>query len=413
MEPDLSKSPSAGPLPSPAPEPGTLASDRYETDVVLKNGSTLHLRPVRPEDAPRLLEFIRGLSPESLYLRFLSVPNVDLARAEYLAQVDYANQFALVGETRHGIVALGHFFRDPERPDRAEAAFAVADALHGQGIGTSLLDRLARVALEMGIRTFEAEVLPYNRKMIDVFVSSGFDVRQRAEDGVVWFEISLEPTTTSVEKAAERARHAATASMQAFFEPRTVAVVDYGMGNLRSVSQAVMHAAQGEGVDVIVTSSPEQVRAAERVVLPGQGAMRDCMRELRDSGLEPAVLEAAAANGAIVAYPAFADHQANFRFLAGDPSEIGPWACFQPPLDAPEVFPDLVLVPLVAIDGKGTRLGQGKGHYDRVLGHQREHGALLIGVGWDVQKVEANIPAEPWDVQLDGFASPAGLEMFR
>jgi 5-formyltetrahydrofolate cyclo-ligase len=124
-------------------------------------------------------------------------------------------------------------------------------------------------------------------------------------------------------------------------------------------------------------------------------------------------LEAAAANGATVAYPAFADHQANFRFLAGDPSESGPWACFQPPLDAPEVFPDLVLVPLVAIDGNGTRLGQGKGHYDRVLGHQRVHGALLIGVGWDVQKVEATIPAEPWDIQLDGFASPAGLEMFR
>jgi acetyl coenzyme A synthetase (ADP forming)-like protein len=225
MEPDLSKSPSAGPLPSLAPEPGALAPERFETDVVLKNGSTLHLRPVRPEDAPRLLEFIRGLSAESLYLRFLSVPNLDLARAEYLAQVDYSNQFALVGETRHGIVALGHFFRDPKRPDRAEAAFAVADALHGLGIGTSLLDRLARVALEMGIRTFEAEVLPYNRKMIDVFVSSGFDVRQRAEDGVVWFEISLEATTTSVEKAAERARHAATASMQAFFEPRTVAVI--------------------------------------------------------------------------------------------------------------------------------------------------------------------------------------------
>ena len=124
-------------------------------------------------------------------------------------------------------------------------------------------------------------------------------------------------------------------------------------------------------------------------------------------------LEIAAANGAIVAYPAFADHQASFRFLAGDPSESGPWACFQPPLDAPEVFPDLVLVPLVAIDGKGTRLGQGKGHYDRVLGRLREHGALLIGLGWEVQKVEATIPAEPWDVPLDGFASPAGVEMFR
>jgi glutamine amidotransferase len=75
---------------------------------------------------------------------------------------------------------------------------------------------------------------------------------------------------------------------------RTVAVVDYGMGNLRSVSQAVMHVAAASGYEVVVTSRPEQVRAAERVVLPGQGAMRDCMRELADSGLQQAVLEAAA-----------------------------------------------------------------------------------------------------------------------
>ncbi|WP_162583597.1 imidazole glycerol phosphate synthase subunit HisH [Variovorax sp. PBS-H4] len=74
----------------------------------------------------------------------------------------------------------------------------------------------------------------------------------------------------------------------------TVAVVDYGMGNLRSVSQAVQHAADQAGVEVFVTSDPEVVRRATRVVLPGQGAMPDCMRELRDSGLQESVLEAAA-----------------------------------------------------------------------------------------------------------------------
>lgn len=73
----------------------------------------------------------------------------------------------------------------------------------------------------------------------------------------------------------------------------TVAVVDYGMGNLRSVSQAVKAAAQGTGWQVVVTADPETVRAADRVVLPGQGAMPDCMRELRDSGLQGPVLEAA------------------------------------------------------------------------------------------------------------------------
>ena len=75
---------------------------------------------------------------------------------------------------------------------------------------------------------------------------------------------------------------------------RTVAVVDYGMGNLRSVSQAVLHVAPGTGFEVIVTSNPDEVRAAERVVLPGQGAMPDCMHELRESRLLDAVLEAAA-----------------------------------------------------------------------------------------------------------------------
>ena len=75
---------------------------------------------------------------------------------------------------------------------------------------------------------------------------------------------------------------------------RTVAVVDYGMGNLRSVSQAVLHVAADSGLEVVITANPDEVYAAERVVLPGQGAMRDCMRELADSELKDAVLDAAA-----------------------------------------------------------------------------------------------------------------------
>ena len=124
-------------------------------------------------------------------------------------------------------------------------------------------------------------------------------------------------------------------------------------------------------------------------------------------------LEAAATRGTQLAFPAFADHQSHFRFLAGEPVEPGPWAILQPPLDAPHVFPDLVLLPLLAVDRKGTRLGQGKGHYDRVAQELREHGALLVGIGWAVQRLDEEIPADPWDLPLDGFASPEGLEMFR
>ena len=97
---------------------------------------------------------------------------------------------------------------------------------------------------------------------------------------------------------------------------KTVAVVDYGMGNLRSVSQAVHAAAAGSGYTVVITSHPEQVRAAERVVLPGQGAMPDCMRELTDSGLEESVREAAASKplfGVCVGMQMLLDHSQEGR----------------------------------------------------------------------------------------------------
>ena len=74
---------------------------------------------------------------------------------------------------------------------------------------------------------------------------------------------------------------------------KTVVVVDYGMGNLFSMAQAVRRAAQGSDFDVVITDRPDEVRAAERIILPGQGAMPDCVRELRDSGLQESVLEAA------------------------------------------------------------------------------------------------------------------------
>lgn len=103
---------------------------------------------------------------------------------------------------------------------------------------------------------------------------------------------------------------------------KTVAVVDYGMGNLRSVSQAVQAAAAGTGYQVLITANPDEVRACERVVLPGQGAMPDCMRELRESGLLASVLEAAAAKplfGVCVGMQMLLDHSAEGPAGVGTP----------------------------------------------------------------------------------------------
>ena len=126
-----------------------------------------------------------------------------------------------------------------------------------------------------------------------------------------------------------------------------------------------------------------------------------------------AAMEEARAVGAIVAFPCFPNPAKPFRFLAGDPLEPGPFGMMQPAKRHPVVQPNLVLVPLIAIDHRGTRLGRGKGHYDRALISLKKNRAGLIGVGWPMQRVADTIPADDWDVPLDAFASPDGIEWFR
>ena len=124
-------------------------------------------------------------------------------------------------------------------------------------------------------------------------------------------------------------------------------------------------------------------------------------------------IEEARAIGRIVAYPAF-DHPAKpFKFRVGDPLEAGPFATMQPNKRSPVVEPDLILVPLIAIDGNGTRLGRGKGHYDRALIRLKKSGARLVGVGWPLQRLLETIPPDEWDIPLHAFASPEGVEVFR
>jgi len=124
-------------------------------------------------------------------------------------------------------------------------------------------------------------------------------------------------------------------------------------------------------------------------------------------------IEEARAIGRIVAFPAFDNPAKPFRFRAGDPLDAGPFGIMQPNRRAPVVEPDLVFVPLIAIDNAGTRLGRGKGHYDRALARLKKGGARLIGVGWPLQRLTEVIPTDEWDIPLDAFASPDGVELLR
>ena len=165
------------------------------------------------------------MSQQSLYYRFLSVPRIDLARAAAFAQIDYDRQFVLVGESGEPLAAIAGYCRGEKDPERAEVAFSVPDAMQGRGIGTRMLERLAEIGRERGVRVFEAYVLGENRKMMDVFLESGFKVTQQLDSGVYHVTLSIEPTLEYETRAAGRSQKAAAASMRPFFEPRVVAVV--------------------------------------------------------------------------------------------------------------------------------------------------------------------------------------------
>jgi acetyl coenzyme A synthetase (ADP forming)-like protein len=197
-------------------------------DVILRDGSTLRLRPPEREDAAALLEFFEGLSERSLYLRFHGFPTVGPKLVEPLLEPDWNERGALVGalaaDGQEQIVAVGNFVRLRD-PTAAEAAFAVADAHQRHGIGTRLLEQLAARAAEAGIERFVAEVLPDNRDMVGVFEAVGFELTRELEGGELEVQFPIARTERYEEAVAQRDHTAVTASLRPFFEPRSVAVL--------------------------------------------------------------------------------------------------------------------------------------------------------------------------------------------
>ncbi|HSP55531.1 MAG TPA: GNAT family N-acetyltransferase, partial [Dehalococcoidia bacterium] len=201
---------------------------QYEVDVLLKDGSTVHMRPARPDDAPALRALLERLSPRSLYLRYhRAVRQISDEEVRRFTDVDYEDTFALaatLGEPPdERIIAVGLYSRT--HSDRAEVAFTVEDSHQGRGIATQLLDQLAIAARDNGIKTFEADVMGENRSMMDVFRDSGFAVESRVKYGTYHVAFPIAQTEEATERGAEREAWAAAASIRVFFEPKSVAVI--------------------------------------------------------------------------------------------------------------------------------------------------------------------------------------------
>jgi RimJ/RimL family protein N-acetyltransferase len=198
---------------------------QYESDVVLRDGSTLRFRPIRPDDAEALLALHDRLSRQSQKFRFFGLAASYAGEVSRLLRADHDSEFVLVAEAGKRLIGAATYVRDPAQVERAEVSFAIADALQGRGVGTRMLEMLASIARDHHIQTFEAYVLSDNDRMMRVFLDSGFEVQRRLEGGIFHVVLSLVPTARYEDTAAARSHAAATASMKTFFEPRTVAVI--------------------------------------------------------------------------------------------------------------------------------------------------------------------------------------------
>ena len=216
------------------PRPGPPYPAAWEADVVLHDGSTTHVRPLRPDDADALQAFHVGQSERSTYLRFFAplerLPERDLAR---LVTVDHVDRVALVAvSSGAGPVGGDHIIGvaryDRIGTDEAEVAFNIADAHQGRGLGSVLLEHLAAAARERGVRRFVAEVLPQNGRMIAVFKQAGYEVRQRTEDGIVAVGFDIDPTDRSLAVMADREHRAEALSMRGLLHASSVVVVGPG-----------------------------------------------------------------------------------------------------------------------------------------------------------------------------------------
>lgn len=210
-----------------------VAASAFAVDRVLRDGGSIHVRAIRPDDKPRLLDHFARLSARSVYFRFFRVKKrlTDEELCQF-TELDFRRQVGLVATLQAGgdeqIIGVGRYAvldGAPGQPRRAEVAFAIADDHQRRGIGALLLEHLAEIARANGVEEFEADVLGENNAMLQVFLRSGFRVTRSLEEGVFHLTFPTEETADSIAVQQRRDRAAAAASMRAILQPRAVAVV--------------------------------------------------------------------------------------------------------------------------------------------------------------------------------------------
>jgi acetate---CoA ligase (ADP-forming) len=196
-----------------------------EADVALRDGSTVHVRPIRLDDEQRLLDLLTLLSPDARILRFFSA-GVDLpAAARRDSQVDYRDTFGIVATTGPDGRIVGHGSYARVDPERAEVAFAIVDEYQGRGLGTILLGHLAEMATANRIQRFVAVVMPANFRMLGVFRDSGFPVEMHTDPDQIHVELPTSLTPEAIEQFERREQIGAVNALTHILRPTSIAVI--------------------------------------------------------------------------------------------------------------------------------------------------------------------------------------------
>lgn len=198
----------------------------WEADIVLSDGATAHIRPITTDDADLLVEFYSRVSEESKYYRFFAPrPTLSARDVRNYTTVDHDSRVAFIITVGEQMIGVGRYDRITATSRDAEVAFLVEDAHHGRGLGSVLLEHMAQAARERGVRKFIADVLPANRRMVQVFSDAGYSVEPTYEDGVLHVEFDIDPTDASLAVLAAREQRAEARSVARLLTPSSVAVV--------------------------------------------------------------------------------------------------------------------------------------------------------------------------------------------
>jgi acetyl coenzyme A synthetase (ADP forming)-like protein len=194
-------------------------------DVVLRDGSTVRIRVMRPSDEPGLCALLTSLSEDSRWLRFYCLQNSSGIAAEAHREANLDHAFGLIACSGKDERVVGHAFYAVVGERRAEVAFTIANDFQGRGLGSILLGQLAQVASANGIEIFEAEVVAANHRMLHVFRASGFPIEVNAKAGQLHVVFPTSFTAEARQQFERRESIAAVNALKLFFEPRAVAVI--------------------------------------------------------------------------------------------------------------------------------------------------------------------------------------------